>query len=359
MAAYGSENGGIRVGARHVRGLLRCESVLARRVAPALLGALVVMHAATSVAQSPDRTRASWPERQVESPAGERRPGRITKPDEDSDVVDRRRSAAGILDDASDALQQGDVMLARRRLEVLIETYPETPAADIARERLASLFGERRDSGSARSVQNEPRGGQSGFLPPRTSKVAEPPPARRDGDTTGASAARPGLDDAVVRQRRQLQDERRVQVLGFEFQAAAGDRVFFAETSSELGARGRAVIAAQARWLGQHKDLPIVIEAHADDHRTNRERDTELSQKRAQAVAELLVEQGVGPDRIVVYAFGRDRPVATCQAPECAAQNRRVVVRVGSERDGSESRRGPEEPALATAPRRTLRNPGD
>jgi peptidoglycan-associated lipoprotein len=326
-----------------------------RLVCGALLGFLLMLQVTSGVAQESDRTRMHGSERRVEWPSRLDISGMRPDQTEEADSDERQRSAAGILVDASGALQQGDVMLARRRLEVLIETYPETPAADLARERLLAMFGAGGGSRGGRSLEAERWGVRRGGPPSHPTDTGERSRAGRD---PAGPRSVPGQDEALSGQRRQLQDERRHQMLWLEFQRAAGDRVFFAETSSDLGSRARAVIAGQARWLGRHSDLPVVVEAHADDHRTNHERDTELSQKRAEAVASLLIEQGVIPDRIVIYAYGRDRPIATCQAPECAAQNRRVVVRIGGGGDGSEKRRrGLEEPALATVPRRSLRAP--
>ncbi len=356
MVADGSNSGGafFGVGGRHGRS---ARVGVAGRTVVGFLGVLLGLQVAICVGQSPDRSRAPWQERQAASPSREILLGTTDKSD-DADPEGRTQSAARVLASAGEALRQGDIMLARRRLEVLIETYPETPAAEMAREELVSIFGGRRDSRSLRSVQDGQSGGRSGYIADRTGN-AEPVPSSRDDRSPAARKPRSGEDELAMLRRRQLQDERRLQMLGYEFQMAAGDRVFFAETSSDLGARARAVLVAQARWLGRHADLPIIIEAHADDHRGNRVLDTQLSQRRARAVVERLVEEGVDRARIVIHAFGRDRPVAICQAPECAAQNCRVVVRVGGGRDGSDSRRNLEEPALATAPSQTRRGPSD
>src|SRR5262245_53939004 len=53
--------------------------------------------------------------------------------------------------------------------------------------------------------------------------------------------------------------------VGSDFQLAAGDRVFFSESSAVLGARARAALAAQAAWLMAHSTLSVTVEGHADD----------------------------------------------------------------------------------------------
>jgi hypothetical protein len=58
-----------------------------------------------------------------------------------------------------------------------------------------------------------------------------------------------------------------------------------------------------------------------------------LSQKRAEALKEWLVEHGVDPDKIEIFSYGKTSPVASCPEEknrkvfvECLAPNRRVVI---------------------------------
>jgi outer membrane protein OmpA-like peptidoglycan-associated protein len=110
-----------------------------------------------------------------------------------------------------------------------------------------------------------------------------------------------------------------------EFQSEAGDRVFFAEGSAELGARARVALDAQAAWLRAHPSVAVTVEGHADDWGSARD-NIELSQKRATAVRQSLIARGVPAERIATVAFGRTRRAADCAAPMCNAQNRRSVT---------------------------------
>ena len=110
-----------------------------------------------------------------------------------------------------------------------------------------------------------------------------------------------------------------------EFQNRAGDRVFFAESSAELGARALAAIDAQAAWLLQHPSLAITIEGHADDWGSTRE-NLELAERRAAAVRKSLIVRGVAAERIATISFGRTRRAADCAEPMCRAQNRRSIT---------------------------------
>lgn len=271
--------------------------------------------------------------------------------------LDRGEAATRLLDEAMVALDGGEVMLGRRGLEALVQSYPETLAAGAARQQLSRLADDRRAMSGRYSQSPDSR-----WRPP-----GRPEPAG-DGERLGYNSSRdlqyrdPAPVDAMPAQtqvpsnevegrRQRLQDERRLQALARDFQATAGDRVFFGETNDDLGSRARAVLVAQARWLAAHPELPITIAAHADDAGTA-VFNTAIAERRGHAVRDRLIAEGVAADRITVRAYGRDRPVATCQASECAAQNRRVVTQIGDQfPDGAEDRSGAGRgPAVAAVP---------
>lgn len=256
-----------------------------------------------------------------------------------------------ILADGLEALHRGDVMLGRRRLEAVIDAYPESPAAATAREELGVLYNLRGRS-VPRDAQSEPVARwvpAQNVAPSQTAPEQGVTPLRRvdeivpEGRNTFSREAR-------ARERQSRRDERWLRALSGEFQAVAGDRVFFAENSTDIGARARAALAAQARWLARHPGVPVVIEAHADDSRGNRDFDVQIAERRGRAVQDRLADEGIDPSRITVVAFGHDRPVATCQMPECAAQNRRVIVRLGNLTGSESERRSLNEPAFAGVP---------
>jgi peptidoglycan-associated lipoprotein len=110
-----------------------------------------------------------------------------------------------------------------------------------------------------------------------------------------------------------------------EFQSAAGDRVFFPEGSAALGTRARAALDVQAAWLRAHPSLAVTVEGHADDWGTDRD-NLEISQRRAAAVRQRLIVQGVPAERIGTIAFGRTHRAADCTLAMCNAQNRRSIT---------------------------------
>lgn len=115
-------------------------------------------------------------------------------------------------------------------------------------------------------------------------------------------------------------------VIEHDFIMRAGDRVFFEPGSSVLDERARVVLAAQARWIALRDQFIAVIEGHASEQAQKEEHIIELSRRRAAAVRNYLIDQGIVASRLFVRPVGRQRPIATCQSPVCAAQNRRVVT---------------------------------
>ena len=257
------------------------------------------------------------------------------------------REAAGMLADALTALERGDVMLGRRRLERLIAVHPDSLAAGSARSQLARIYGT--EPGAWDPSARGPGVTDAGA----TNTGAREPGEHQSAGSSGARA--PSFEPAASRERdgeavarlQQASDEQHQMALTRDFQLTAGDRVFFGETGTDLGARARSVLSDQARWLARHAELAVTIEAHADDH-GSRESNIQLSQRRGDAVRDRLVEEGVAPGRISVKAFGRDRPVANCPASQCAAQNRRVVTSVGVATRATDTSRQPSGSAFVT-----------
>ncbi|NAZ36334.1 peptidoglycan-associated lipoprotein Pal [Rubellimicrobium sp. CFH 75288] len=109
------------------------------------------------------------------------------------------------------------------------------------------------------------------------------------------------------------------------FQQTVGDRVFFAVDQSTLSPQAIQTLDGQARWLLSNASYQIVVEGHADEQGT-REYNVALGARRANAVREYLISQGVPGNRIRTISYGKERPVATCSDESCYSQNRRAVT---------------------------------
>jgi peptidoglycan-associated lipoprotein len=110
-----------------------------------------------------------------------------------------------------------------------------------------------------------------------------------------------------------------------DFAINVGDRIYFLVDQSTLTPEAQETLRRQAQWLGQYTNVTIQVEGHADERGT-REYNISLSARRATATREFLIAQGVDPNRISSIAYGKERPVALCDAEQCWSQNRRTVT---------------------------------
>ncbi len=109
------------------------------------------------------------------------------------------------------------------------------------------------------------------------------------------------------------------------FNQRVGDRVLFAVDQSTISPEGRGILAGQAAWLNTNSDYAIIIEGHADEQGT-REYNLSLGAKRAAAVQDYLISQGVKPSRMKTISYGKERPIEICSDEACYSKNRRAVT---------------------------------
>ena len=110
-----------------------------------------------------------------------------------------------------------------------------------------------------------------------------------------------------------------------DFSTNVGDRIYFENDQTALTAEGEETLRRQAAWLEKYPDVMIQVEGHADERGT-REYNISLSARRATVTREFLIAQGVKAKRISSIAYGKERPVASCDAEQCWSQNRRAVT---------------------------------
>lgn len=84
--------------------------------------------------------------------------------------------------------------------------------------------------------------------------------------------------------------------------------------------------ASILRGINNHPDLTVEIDGHASDehHPWAAEHNQRLSEERAQAVKDFLVEAGVSENTLTVKGFGTSQPIDTNDTAEGRAHNRRV-----------------------------------
>ncbi len=104
-----------------------------------------------------------------------------------------------------------------------------------------------------------------------------------------------------------------------------GDTVHFGYNEYNIEDADKTLLGRQAAWLAKYPSVRITVEGHADERGT-REYNLALGARRANAVKEFLVSQGVSTGRMETVSYGKERPTCTESSESCWAQNRRGVT---------------------------------
>ena len=109
-----------------------------------------------------------------------------------------------------------------------------------------------------------------------------------------------------------------------DFKVNVGDTVHFALNKYNIEDTDKNTLNKQAAWLARYPSVRLNIEGHCDERGT-REYNLALGARRANAVKEYLVAQGVSAARLETISYGKERPICTESNEDCWAQNRRGV----------------------------------
>ena len=106
--------------------------------------------------------------------------------------------------------------------------------------------------------------------------------------------------------------------------------VLFAFDKAELSAQAGPRMDKLASFLKQFPERKVLIEGFTDSV-GNDGYNRSLSERRAQAAGDALVQRGVDRARISARGFGKSHPVASNGSPEGRAMNRRVEIVIADE----------------------------
>jgi peptidoglycan-associated lipoprotein len=136
-----------------------------------------------------------------------------------------------------------------------------------------------------------------------------PPPAPQAQATPMPAPSRPGILPGSAE----------------DFRVNVGDTVHFGYNEYNIEDSDKGVLGRQAQWLAKYPAVKVSVEGHADERGT-REYNLALGARRANAVKEYLVSQGVSTGRVETVSYGKERPICTESNEACWAQNRRGVT---------------------------------
>jgi peptidoglycan-associated lipoprotein len=108
-------------------------------------------------------------------------------------------------------------------------------------------------------------------------------------------------------------------------QATLENVVYFGFDQSTLTPESRSLLLAHAERL-RGVSASVRLEGHADE-RGSREYNMALGERRANAVRDFLVVQGINASSLEVVSYGEERPAVSGSGESSWGQNRRVEVK--------------------------------
>jgi len=148
--------------------------------------------------------------------------------------------------------------------------------------------------------------------------------------TAAGALAGGAIGAALDRQAQDLRgslsnDDIRITNTGDELIVTMPEGILFDIDSAAIRASLQSDLRALARNLQQYPNTTVDVIGHTDNT-GSAAYNQDLSARRAQAVAGVLLQEGVAPSRVRSYGRGEDQPVASNLTPEGRQQNRRVEV---------------------------------
>ncbi|MFQ5635915.1 MAG: peptidoglycan-associated lipoprotein Pal [Gammaproteobacteria bacterium] len=101
--------------------------------------------------------------------------------------------------------------------------------------------------------------------------------------------------------------------------------IYFAFDDSDVDAASMEMLEAHGAYLAGNPGTTVRLEGHADE-RGSREYNIGLGERRAQAVRQVLLLQGVSSAQLGTVSYGEERPAALGSDEEAWSLNRRVEV---------------------------------
>jgi outer membrane protein OmpA-like peptidoglycan-associated protein len=114
---------------------------------------------------------------------------------------------------------------------------------------------------------------------------------------------------------------------GDKLYVALPSGILFDVDKAEIKPTAKDSIAKAAEVLVKYPDTYITVEGHTDSTGTT-EYNQKLSERRADAVRDQLLRDGVPASRVSVKGYGESNPVADNSTPEGRQSNRRVQLEI-------------------------------
>jgi len=109
----------------------------------------------------------------------------------------------------------------------------------------------------------------------------------------------------------------------------AGRSVYYPFDVSVVQEADRPLVAAHAKYLGEHANRSTKVEGNCDERGSN-EYNLALGQRRADGVKSLLVKGGAKEGQITTASYGEEKPKCADHKEACWSQNRRSDLNYGA-----------------------------
>ncbi|WP_129784572.1 OmpA family protein [Promicromonospora panici] len=212
----------------------------------------------------------------------------------------------------AEALTAADVVAGVEGVRTAVAYGPDGPASADIRPAEATISESDPESTPAEDVTDD----ASDAATP--SPEASDPPS--DSGTTDDETAEPEDEEPVrepTREEREQAQEDLVEI----------PNITFVTDSARLTKDGRRVVREAAGVLEEHPEVEVRIEGHTDSVGTP-SHNQRLSERRAEAVLDRLVELGVDRDRLTSRGYGESDPLVVPRTFADLEKNRRVEFKV-------------------------------
>jgi outer membrane protein OmpA-like peptidoglycan-associated protein len=167
--------------------------------------------------------------------------------------------------------------------------------------------------------------------------------SNRTGAVIGAAAG--AAVGAAVGRRMDKQEQELRQIEGVEvtrpsegeISVRLTNDILFDTDSYALRSASRTTLNELAQNFRQYPDNRIIVEGHTDSTGSDAHNQV-LSENRAAAVADYLIDGGVRASAITVYGFGEARPKSSNDTAEGRQLNRRVEIHIQAPPESAGSR---------------------
>lgn len=105
------------------------------------------------------------------------------------------------------------------------------------------------------------------------------------------------------------------------------EKLYFAADSSIINPKSYAAVDEIYEFLIENSTITVEIGGHTNDI-PDHEYCDRLSEARAKAVYDYLIQKGIQPERLTYKGYGKRSPVATNKTPDGRRRNQRVEVKI-------------------------------